>query len=129
LQITKQIQVLCSVPQRNNTTLCSHRFQCYSLNLIFPQPNKFKFGPSSSVGIASGCGLDDHDVESWWERDFPPLQTGSCTNPASCKIGTGSFLGVKCGLCLLLTTHHLLVQRSRKRTAITLPVIWATPGL
>jgi len=30
-------------------------------------------------------------------RDFPPVQTGPGVHPASCTMGTGSFLGVKSG--------------------------------
>jgi hypothetical protein len=28
-------------------------------------------GPGSSVGIATGYGLDCLGIESWWGRDFP----------------------------------------------------------
>jgi len=48
---------------------------------------------------------------------------------ASCKIGTGSFPGLKCGRSVLLTTHPLLVPRSWKSRAMPLPTLWATPGL
>ena len=44
-------------------------------------------------------------------------------------MGTGSFLGVKCGRGMLLTAHPLLVPRSWKCRAIPLPTLWATPGL
>jgi len=37
-------------------------------------------------------------------------------HPSSCKMGTGSFPGVKCGWGVLLTTHPLLVLRSWKRS-------------
>jgi hypothetical protein len=30
-------------------------------------------GPGSSVGIATGYGLDGPGNESWWVRDFPHL--------------------------------------------------------
>jgi hypothetical protein len=30
-------------------------------------------GPGSSVGIVTGCGLDDPGIESQWGRDFPHL--------------------------------------------------------
>jgi hypothetical protein len=30
-------------------------------------------GPGSSVGIATGYGLDGPEIESWWGRDFPHL--------------------------------------------------------
>jgi len=56
-------------------------------------------------------------------------QTGPGAHPASCKMNTGSFLEVKCGRGVLLTTHPLLVQRSWKSRAITLPTLWTTPGL
>jgi len=66
---------------------------------------------------------------SRWGRDFPPVQTGPGAHPASCKMGTGSFPGVKCGRSVLLTTHSLLVPRSWKSRAIPLPTLWVTPGL
>jgi len=34
-------------------------------------------------------------IESQWGRDFPPVQTGPEAHPASCKMSTGSFPGVK----------------------------------
>ena len=68
-------------------------------------------------------------IESRWGRDFPPVQTGPVAHPASCKMGTGSFPGVKCGRGVLLTTHPLLVPRSWKSRAILLPTLWATPSL
>jgi hypothetical protein len=30
-------------------------------------------GPGSSVGIATGYGLDGPGIDSWWGRDFPHL--------------------------------------------------------
>ena len=62
-------------------------------------------------------------------RDFPPIQTDPEAYPVSCKMCTGSFPGVDCGLGLLLTTHPLLVPRSWKSRATPLPTLWATPGL
>jgi len=50
-------------------------------------------------------------------------------HPACCKMGTGSFPWVKCGRGVLLTTHTLLVPRSRKSRVILLPNLWATPVL
>jgi len=79
--------------------------------------------PGSSVDIATDYGLDSPG------SNFPPIQTGPGAHPASCKMGTGSFPGVKCGQGVLLTTHPLLVPRSWKSRAIPLPTLWATPGL
>jgi len=41
------------------------------------------------------------------------VQTGPGAHPAFCQMGTGTFLGVKCGRgVLLMTTHTFLVPRS-----------------
>ena len=58
-------------------------------------------------------------IESRWERDFPPVQTGPGAHPASCKMGTGSSPGLKCGRGVLLTTHPLLVPRSWEEYSYT----------
>jgi hypothetical protein len=53
-------------------------------------------GRDSSVGIATGYGLDGPGIESrWGVRFFAQVQTGPGAHPASCTMGTGSFLGVK----------------------------------
>ena len=54
-------------------------------------------GRDSSVGIATRYGLDCPDIESrgGGGRFSAPAQTGPGAHPASCTIGTGSFLGVK----------------------------------
>ena len=67
------------------------------------------YGPGSVVSIATGYGLDGPKIESRWGRDFPPVQTGPETHPASFKMGTGSFPWVKCGRGVTLTCHPLLV--------------------
>ena len=92
-------------------------------------PTKKNRGPGSSVGIATELPAGRSGIESQWGRDFSPVQTGPGVHPASCKMGTGSFPGVKCGRDVLLTTHTLLVPRSWKSRAIPLPTLWATPGL
>jgi len=67
-------------------------------------------GPGSVIGIATGYGLDGPGIESQWgARFFTPVQTGPGGNPASCTMGTGSFLGVKSGRVVTLTPHLLLV--------------------
>ena len=78
----------------------------------------------SSVGIATDCGMDSPGIEFRWGRDFPPVQTGPGAHPASCKMGTGSFPGVKWGRGVLLITHPLLLPLPWKSRAILLP----TPG-
>jgi hypothetical protein len=51
-------------------------------------------GPGSSVGIATGYGLDGPGIESRWGARFSaPVQTGPGAHPASCTMGTGSFPG------------------------------------
>ena len=86
-------------------------------------------GSGSSVGIATELRAGHSGIEFRWGRVFPSVQTDPAAHPASCKMGTGYFLGVKCGRGVLLTTHPLLVPRSWKSRAIPLPTFWATPGL
>ena len=70
-------------------------------------------GRNSSVGIATGYGLDGPGIESRWEARFSaPVQTGPGAHPVSCTMGTGSFLGVKSGRGVTLTPHPLLVPWS-----------------
>ena len=53
-------------------------------------------GRDSSVGIATRYGLEGPWIESRWGARFSaPVQTGTGAYPASCTMGTGSFLGVK----------------------------------
>jgi hypothetical protein len=62
--------------------------------------------PVSSVGIATGYGLDGLGIESRWGRDFSaPVQTGPGAHPASCTMGTGSFPGVESSRGVTLTPH------------------------
>ena len=53
-------------------------------------------GGDSSVGIATGYGLDGPGIESRWGARFPAsVQTGSGAHPASSTMGAGSFPGGK----------------------------------
>ena len=60
--------------------------------------------------------------------DYSAVPTGPGAHQASCTMYTGSFPGVMYGRGVLLTTHPLLVPRSWKSTAITLPILWTTAG-
>ena len=86
-------------------------------------------GPGSSVGIATELRAGRSGIESQWGRDFPPVHTGPGAHPASCKMGTGSFPGVKSGRGVMLTPHPLLVPWSRKSRAIPLPPPYGPYGL
>ena len=71
---------------------------------------KKQCGPGSSVGIATGYGLDGPGIESRWGARFSsPVQTSPGAHPASCARGNGSFPGVKSGQGVTLTPHLLLV--------------------
>jgi hypothetical protein len=87
----------------------------------------FQFrGPASSVGIATGYGLDGPRIESRWGRDYPHLSRPALgVHPASCTMGTGFFPGVKSGRGVTLAPHRLLVPWSRKSRAIPLLPLWA----
>jgi hypothetical protein len=80
----------------------------------------------STVGIATGYGLDGPGIESWWGARFSaPVLTGPGAHPASCTMGTGSFPGVKSGRDVMLTPHHPLVPWSWKSRAVPLLLLWA----
>jgi len=74
----------------------------------------------SSVGIATGYGLDGPGIETRWPRFSAPVQTDPGAHPASCTMGTGSFPEVKSGRGVTLTPHPVLVAWSRKSRAIPL---------
>jgi len=52
-------------------------------------------------------------------RFSAPVQTGPGAYPASCTMGTGSFLGVKSSRGVTLTPHPLLVPQSKKGKSYT----------
>jgi hypothetical protein len=71
---------------------------------LFLLPSHLHFNrPGSSVGIATGYGLDSLGIESRWGWNFPHLSRPA--HPASCTMGTGYFLGLKSGQGVTLTPH------------------------
>ena len=71
-------------------------------------------GPGSVVGIATVYGLDGPGIESRLGARFSTTdQTGPEAHPASCKMGTKSFPGIRCGRGVTLIPHPLLVLRSK----------------
>jgi hypothetical protein len=81
-------------------------------------------GPGSSVGVATGYGLDGPGIESrWGARLSAPVHTGPGAHPTSSKMGTGSFPGVEMGTGsfpgeesgrgVTLTPQFLLVPNSK----------------
>jgi len=85
-----------------------------------------KRGPGSSVGIATGYGLDGPGIQIPVGATFSaPLQTDPGAHPTSCTMGTRFFPGVKSGRGVTLTPHPLLVPLSWKSRAIPLLPLWA----
>jgi len=109
----------------------------FLVTVLLPQVNILYVNdqswPGSSVGIATGYGLDGPRIESRWGRDFPQESRptlGPTQPPVQwVPMGTGSFPGVKYGRSVLLTIHPLLVPQSWKSRAVPLLTLWATPGL
>jgi hypothetical protein len=109
----RQIQVL----EKHEANFSIAKFEIQLCCSIAPGPPSQKYnstdancGPGSSVGTATGYGLDDPGIESWLGARFSaPVQTGSGAHPASCTMGTGSSPGVKNGQGMTLTPHPLLV--------------------
>jgi hypothetical protein len=86
----------------------------------------YVWGRNSLVGIATGYGLDGPGIDFRYGLKFStPVQTGPGAQPASCTMGTGSFLGVKSGRDVTLTPRSLLVPWSRRGRAIPLLPLWA----
>ena len=79
----------------------------------------------SSVGIATGYGLDGLGIESRWGARFSaPVQTGPAVHPASYIMGTGSFPGVK--RLRRGVGHPLhLAPRLKKEYSYTSTPLWA----
>jgi hypothetical protein len=67
------------------------------LKPLRPTKNSYVLGRGdSSVGIATGYGLDGPGIESrWGAKFFAHVQTGPGIHPASCTMGTRSFPGAK----------------------------------
>jgi hypothetical protein len=83
-------------------------------------------GPGSSVGIATGYGLDSPGIESQWGRDFPHLSRpalGTTQPPVQWVPGLSQ--GVKSDRGVTLTPHTLLVLWSWQSRAIPLLPLWA----
>jgi hypothetical protein len=77
-------------------------------------------GRNSPVGITTCYGLEGLGIESRWEARFStPVQTGPGAHPVYCKMGTGSFPGVKSGRGVTLTPHPLLVPLVMKEQSYT----------
>jgi hypothetical protein len=83
-----------------------------SLNeIIFRVWSSGSCGPGSSVGIATGYGLDGPGIESRWGRDFPHLSRptlGPIQPPVQCVPGLSR--GVESGRGVTLTPHPFYWQ-------------------
>ena len=86
----------------------------------------YKCGRGSSVGIATGYGLDGPGIESRWGRDFPHLSRPALgpTQPPIQWL-PGLSWGYKSGRSVTLTSHPLLVPWPWKSRAISLLPLWA----
>ena len=82
-------------------------------------------GPGSSVGIATGYGLDGPGIESRWGARFSaPVQTDHGAHPASYTMGSVSFPGIKRGQGVTLIPLPFLVPWSWKGRAIPQLPLW-----
>jgi hypothetical protein len=80
-------------------------------------------GPGSSVGTATGYGLDGPGIESLLEARFSaPVHTVTGAHPASCTMGTGSFPAVESGRGVTLTPQPFQCQGLKKQS-IAIPLL------
>ena len=88
--------------------------------------SSFVYGSGSSVGIATGHGLDGPRIESGGGEIFrTPVCTGRGDYLVSRTMYTGSFPVVKSGRGVTLTPHPLLVPCSTNSRAIPVLPLWA----
>ena len=98
----------------------------FELNAVLKKVPLGSCGPGSSVGIATGYGLDGPGSNPDGRARFSaPVQRGPGAHPVSCTVSTGYFPGLKSGRGVTLTRHTLLVPWSRKSRAIPLLPLWA----
>ena len=62
-------------------------------------------GQGNSVHVTTDYGLDGPGSNPGEDEIFRPSRLSLGAHPASCTMGTGSFLGVKCGRGVTLTPH------------------------
>ena len=85
-------------------------------------------GPGSSVGIATGYGLDSLWMESWWGHDFPHLSNRSWGPPSLLYNRYWVFPGLKSsrGVTLTLTPFSC---HGHKRVQLYLYTTYGAYGL
>ena len=81
-------------------------------------------GSGSSVGIATGYGLDGPGIESRWGEIFRTCLDRPWGPPSSLYNGYRVFPGVKSGRSVRLTPHPLLVPWSWMSRATRLLPLW-----
>jgi hypothetical protein len=68
---------------------------------------------TSKIGLVPSVLKCCYEINSNQKILGPPVQTGPEAHPASCTMGTGSFSEIRCGHGVTLTSHPLLVPRSK----------------
>jgi hypothetical protein len=99
----KSIRGLSRLAEVSDCNVCGKRGVIFSVTsslhfaaLKYTSVLYVNVGRDSAVGIGTRYGLDGQGIESLWEARFSaPVQTGRGAHPASCTMGSGSFLGVK----------------------------------
>jgi hypothetical protein len=86
--------------------------------LIILHLNNVICGPGSSVGIATGYGLDSPGIESRLVRDFPHLSDRPWGPNRLLYKGYRVFPGVESGRGVMMTPQPLLVPRSKNRVFV-----------
>ena len=104
--------------------------QCNPVRAFPSQLQKIHFSSAAWIYFTHVHIIVPHNNVNIKLSSLPPVQTGPGAHPASCKMGTGSFPGVKCGRGVLLTTHPLSSVEVMKRVELyRYPLTGPQPGL
>jgi len=82
-------------------------------------------GRDNAVGIVACCGVDGSGIESQWGARFSaPVHTSHGAHPASYRMGTGTFPGVKQPGGDVDGPPHLELRLKKEYSYTTTP-LWA----
>jgi len=103
-------------------SLNSLEARCVTLMSVYVTHINCSSGRDNAVGIATRYRLDGPGIEyRWGTRYSAPVQIGPGAHPASCTMGTGSFLGVNWPGRGVHHPPHLVPRLKEKHSYLSAP--------